>query len=392
MSINESKVLYIFCSTNYSGAEIVLERLITNNKNTIPFAMCPPGQFAQNLKKNGINVIYENALSSLNRTNKTYNKLSLIFTVFIKIIKINYHILKIKKHNKINIIHSNNLTAATYTLPCIITRKLWFRSCKFIWSKHDISYPDGEISSKLASFCIKKFDLTLAVSSAVKLIETSKLQKKIQILYNGLDTNNFKFDSIKRNKFRLKYKLNEYNLTLGIVGLISERKGHLDLLEVFELIISKHPNIKLLVIGRYNTSEPDYKKTFEKKLHTIKNITLLPFTNDVVSAYCGIDVLINCSLPELSEPLGTTIYEAMSCERLVLASNTGGSPEIIDDGKDGFLFKAGDKEDLINKLQLLIKNEASLDIITKNARKKVLNKFSIQNMVNNYNTILARLK
>src|SRR5207237_10676882 len=101
----------------------------------------------------------------------------------------------------------------------------------------------------------------------------------------------------------------------------------------------------------------------------------------------------NNSSKQGSEPLGTTIYEAMACEKIVLASNTGGSPEIIENGIDGFLFDADEQDQLksvLEKVVTLIEEGSST--IQKSARRKAEGKFNIHEMITDYNKIVDELE
>ncbi len=387
-------VLYVFCSTNFSGAEIVMERLILKNEEVNAICLCPPGEFADRLKMKGIVVVEENALTSLDRNNVRYSKLILLLIVLRKISRINYRVVKILAQNRIQIIHGNNLGAAFYILPLRITRFLFSPKLKCIWSNHDLSYPNGKQSEFLARTCVRFFNRTIVVSQAVKNKFPKSYADRIEVLYNGLDSSVFAFDLNKRRNFRISNNILDKEIAIGIIGLISERKGHHLLINQFFELSKKHIGLKLLIIGRFNSSEKKFQELISKEIEKFGNtkIQLKSHTDNIVEAYCGLDIVVNCSLPLLSEPLGTTIYEAMACERIVLASDTGGSPEIVSDNDDGFLFKAGDENDLYRKIDYIIREDyLILKQMQIRARKKAIEKFSIDKMKNNYNLILNKL-
>jgi len=94
--------------------------------------------------------------------------------------------------------------------------------------------------------------------------------------------------------------------------------------------------------------------------------------------------LVNNSNLKGSEPLGTTIYEAMACEKLVVATDVGGSKEIIDDEINGFLFKPDSKDALMDMLEKVAKNYYTLGDMKINARKKAKERFDIKLMTSTY--------
>lgn len=386
----KKRIIYVFGSTNYSGAEIVMERLILNSYNIDALIICPPGEFSERLIKNRLSVHIEKQLSSLNIKSNNYNKFFLILLVIKKFIIINFRLTCMCIKYKFSVVHANNLTCAVYILPSVFLGRFFFKNkVKFIWSNHDLKYPDGETYDKLSFKCVKFFDQTLAVSKAVKEKYSLKLQEKIVVLYNGLNTDIFALSALDRKLFREEYKLSSNTIAIAIIGVICERKGHELLIDVFKEISQNGFNIKLFIIGKFNQNEKIYEINIKNKISNSKDIVHIPFIKDIAPIYSGLDIVINNSLPNLSEPLGTTIYEGMSCERLVLASNTGGSPEIISNEIDGFLFKAGDRDDLKSKLLYLIHNNENLSNVKKNARLKVRKLFSINTMVENYDSILS---
>lgn len=112
----------------------------------------------------------------------------------------------------------------------------------------------------------------------------------------------------------------------------------------------------------------------------------------MVSFYNGCDIVVNNSNKEGGEPLGTTLYEAMACEKIVAASATGGSPEIIDDKINGYLFKPDSPEDIYQILKDILLNITSLQKVQQNARIKVSKRFNILTMAERYNLLLSEKK
>ena len=106
----------------------------------------------------------------------------------------------------------------------------------------------------------------------------------------------------------------------------------------------------------------------ENKMHNIEILDAIK-PDDIHKAYRDIDVIVN---PRVKSKLTATVtplkpLEAMAYRKVVIASDVGGMKELIIDGKTGFLFNAGDKEDLKRKI---------VDIL--NASKKDLNEIILK--------------
>ncbi|MFO1518586.1 MAG: glycosyltransferase family 4 protein [bacterium] len=390
--MKKTKVLYVFCAQSFSGAEIVIERLISHNPDIEPIALCAPGPFSERLAKLNIQIIEDSALLSLEREKNKYGTWDVLKKVFLKIKNITKRLINIIKKEKINIIHSNNIAASFYCIPAIIISKITFQKQKWIWSNQDLEYPNHKSFKLLAIFCSLLFNKTIAASKAVK-DKYCFFSKKTIVIYAGLSTQTFQFNPSYRNEFRAKYKLEKQKIAIGIIGVISEGKGHHILISAFKDLLSRHNNIVLIIIGRFSSAEAEYKRKILNSLDTIPtpNRILISHIDHIHKTYSGIDILVNCSIPSRSEPLGTTIYEAMSCERIAIASDTGGSKEIITDNEDGFLFKAGCKKDLEQKLSHIITNINEFSLLRQKARKKVIENFNINSMIRNYNFLISKL-
>ena len=96
-------------------------------------------------------------------------------------------------------------------------------------------------------------------------------------------------------------------------------------------------------------------------------------------AYQVSDIVISPSIEP--EAFGRVAVEAQSMEKLIIASNIGGSNETIINEKTGFLFEAGDANSLSKKIiQSITMDETSLKLMGKEGRKNVIKKFNVEKM------------
>jgi len=96
-------------------------------------------------------------------------------------------------------------------------------------------------------------------------------------------------------------------------------------------------------------------------------------------------------LPSYIESFPLSILEAMSSESLVIASNVGGVPEIIDDGVDGVLVSAGKPDELAQKILYFLENEESRKNIGRKARKKIVENFTSARMTRDTIEVYERI-
>ena len=82
------------------------------------------------------------------------------------------------------------------------------------------------------------------------------------------------------------------------------------------------------------------------------------------------------------------MLESLACGTPVIASDNGGTSEILDDGVNGFLIKSGDYQSLASKILLLIRDSDLRIKFSTNSRNKIKDKFSINRTIQKFNNII----
>ena len=96
-------------------------------------------------------------------------------------------------------------------------------------------------------------------------------------------------------------------------------------------------------------------------------------------AYKISDFVISPSIEP--EAFGRVAVEAQAMEKIIIASNIGGSNETIVNEKTGFLFEAGNAKDLSKKIiKVITMDQMMLQLIGKEGRKNIINKFNVEKM------------
>jgi glycosyltransferase involved in cell wall biosynthesis len=382
------KVLYVFGGEEASGAEYVIQRLIQNNQQEVEAHLfVSPGKFAEDAIRKKVCKI--TLLTALKKLNRGRNKgIGFIATALKNYITVSVAVLRYINRNKISIVHANTIVPASYLLPAIIFSKLTLKKTIWLWSDHDIRY-FSRIDHFISKCCVKLYSVTLVVSNAVKE-KFSLNTAKLVVLYNGLDLNEFKVDNVARLHFREKHNIKPDDILFCIAGVVSPRKGQVMFIKVFSELLTKYDNIKLIFAGSLSEDTPEYYSKFLSDISYFKDkITYIGKVSDMVPLYNGIDILFNNSSKQGSEPLGTTILEAMATRKIVVVSKVGGSPEIVTNLKSGFLFEPDNETALKTVMEYVITNISSLDNVKTNARLTIANNFDIKIMAHNYNQIIA---
>lgn len=151
------------------------------------------------------------------------------------------------------------------------------------------------------------------------------------------------------------------------VGRADKTKGINYLTEAFSKIKNDFPDFKLILIGE---GLPCGKLPLDKVRERMRD------------CYC-------LAVPSISEGLPRVIIEAQALGKPVIASNVGGIPDLVQDGKTGFLFEAGNTEQLAEKLRILLSNKDLAIEMGRRGRELVQSKFSNEKYIDNYLRMIA---
>ena len=218
-------------------------------------------------------------------------------------------------------------------------------------------------------------------------------EKEIETVYIGVDEK--KFDPSKFNKEELKEKYNipKDKYIISFICRISEQKRPLLLLEVAKKLKETRDDFIFLIVGDGNLLNK--MKSVANKYDLSNNMIFLGRTNKTDEIYCISDITINCSI---KEGLALTAYESLAMGVPVISSDVGGQKELIDE-KTGvivpcmqreedilnFNYKLEEVESYVTAINKVISN---LDYYKKNCREKILNGFTINQMVTKMSKIL----
>ncbi|WP_116790689.1 glycosyltransferase family 4 protein [Flavobacterium psychrotrophum] len=389
--MDKKEILYVFGGEKSSGAEYVIENLIRHNTSVNSHLVMSPGRFYDKLSAETLpyKLAANDNLKKLNTQNSGKIKTLLLFIK--SVMAINSYVYKYIKKNNITIVHTNTIVPTTYLLPVAIYSKLFWKKVKFIWSDHDITYVHG-ILGRLLSFIYKIYDRTIVVSNAVAKKYHDKT--KLNILYNGLDPNKIIVNELSRSTFREKHNIPNNVLAFSIIGQIVDRKGVNGLIDTFRQVYPPESGVWLIIAGMPIDADSPYYAAFLQKIEDVSNIKYIGFCDNIDQFYNGADIVINNSTHTGQEPLGTTIIEGLGYSRIVMATNVGGSSEMIENSVNGFLYEDSPealKSTLVMVKDIIENRKDEFDLMRKHARSTFIKKFELSKMSANYNTIVQSL-
>ena len=176
-----------------------------------------------------------------------------------------------------------------------------------------------------------------------------------------------------------QHKLKDINseIVIGYVAAFTEEKNHYDFIKIARLLLSKYPErtYKFLLVGGGKLLN-----RVKEDCHDIEDdISFSGFVEDVQEMYGKIDILLHTSS---SEAMGTAILDAMQWGIPIVASKVGGIPEIVEDGKNGFLYTPGMVESAAESIHQIANNTSLYNQMSDFGKIKVKN-FGVEKMVAN---------
>lgn len=358
------KVLHLVTSNQIYGTEkVVLQLMKYYNKDIFDFKIGLPsiGNFSEHLEKLNLNYfIYNNKILnrySLNGLSNLYN--------YIKVYKP-------------EIIHSH-----TSFLPGIIG-SLANVSVK-IETRHGIHFSDYELENlslfkKLKEkykYLFLSHITTVSKSDKLKLINKFNYpENKISVVYNSFD------DKIKTH---LNIKNKDWNFNIGTVGRLVPEKNQKLIIDIFSELLKHFPNLKLTIVG--DGQEKKNIKNYIEKLHLLKKVKILDYTDNVHAIMKSFDVFI---LTSKYEGIPLTIMDALALGIPVVASNVGSISEIVKNGFNGFTLELNNINGFVETIINIINNRNLYETLSSNAIYSVQN-FTVEKMVKEYENLYLRL-
>jgi glycosyltransferase involved in cell wall biosynthesis len=296
-------------------------------------------------------------------------------TVFFKIRKI------VKTFNP-QIIQSWGSMPSVYTLFSVINSKRKFVNYA-IQNGICFKYQSEWLRSKIT---FPFSDIILANSYAgIEAYPT--IPGKSDVIYNGVHLDRFqKIESagVIRSRFNITTPY-----IVGMVGAFHPRKDYATFLKAAKTIIHERKDICFLLVG--DGGDMEKHKQFVKDLPS-ENIKFLGRQSDVESIINIFDIgVLTTNISIHREGISNSIIEYMAAGKPVIATQGGGTPEIIDNNSTGYILKPEDVSGLKSKIYHLIENPELRKNFGIRAKEKIENGFSIDMMVRSFCNLYKEL-
>ncbi len=293
------------------------------------------------------------------------------------------------------LVHTRNLPTLEYGVvaACAGVRRI-------VHGEHGRDVHDLDGASRkyrlLRRFCDFFIDEYIALSRDLQgwlVDDVGIAARKITQIYNGVDSDYFtpgdKAAACRRAVFPAGF-VPRNGMVFGTIGRLQAVKDHANLIRGFACLLRRTPalreRLRLAIVGGGPLYEALRQLAVEQG---VDELLWMPGNReDVLQIYRALDVFV---LPSLREGVSNTLLESMACGLPVVATAVGGNPELVEDGRSGFLVPEADPEGLAAGLARYV---AAPELMTRHGRagrERVEARFSMAAMSDAYQAVYERL-
>ena len=286
----------------------------------------------------------------------------------------------------ISIVHARSRAPAW---SCLLATKL--TRTKFVTTFHGTYNFSGRFKKFYNSVMVRS-DLIIAGSNFIfshikeNYYDYLKFKKKFLVIFRGINIDYFdpstKLETDEK-KLLKEWEINKEKKIILVPGRLTSWKGQELLIEAINLVKIElgYEAFHVVILGS-DQGRNLYKKKLVRlteQYRLTNQVKFIKHCKDMALAYQISDIIISPSIEP--EAFGRVAVEAQSMEKLIIASNIGGSNETIIDEKTGFLFESGNAKSLSEKIiRAITMDETSVNLIGKEGRKNIIKKFNVEKM------------
>ena len=252
-------------------------------------------------------------------------------------------------------------------------------------SRRDMGFKLKPRHIRLYRLINRFFDQIATVSSAVKQVVVQTQWAKpsnIMVIPNGVDS----FPNSDGSLAKLSgIEFDAGCLNICCLANIRSIKGQKDLIDAAGLVMRRFPSARFFLAGKCDVDK-SYYADVQRRVRELGLVRVVKFTGEIApshvpSVLASMDISV---LSSLSEGMSNTLLESMSAGKPVVATAVGGNPELVEDGKTGYLVPPGDPHSMAEALLRLLANPELRHEMGLRGKSRAESQFNVTMMVERY--------
>jgi glycosyltransferase involved in cell wall biosynthesis len=229
--------------------------------------------------------------------------------------------------------------------------------------------------AKVRRYGLDRVEAVIAISRQVEqsLIAGGVSASHVRTVYSGIDLSG-KSLAQDRGAIRSMIGVTNESVLLGTIANLFPRKGYEVMLRALPAIVRAVPTVHYMMVG---SDDHDYAARLKGLAHELKiadRVHIVGFQDPVQPFLASLDLYVH---PALMEGFGIAVVEAMAMGKAVVATTTGGLPEVVGQGETGLLVPPGDVESLAAAVVSLLKDEVRREQMGRSGRARAKERFSL---------------
>lgn len=287
--------------------------------------------------------------------------------------------------NKIEIVHAH---AARDYIPASLACRI-AKNAKFVLTRH-VLFP----MKPFHRYALTNLSKAIAVSRAVE----TNLQKifpkqKIVVVPNGIRIENWSnADSGKlREEFRFLHEIPFDSFLIGTLGELIELKGQREFVLAANELARKFPETYFLIVGKDNSLKQEFRRELRRliKVFDLENRFLfLDWVEDTAQFFHALDVFVS---PSRTESFGLAILEAMASGTGIVATETEGARELLQNNFSGKLTAIKEPLQIAAAVEEFLRDENLRKTFGANAQAAAREKYGLDKMIDEIEKVYSEL-
>ena len=273
------------------------------------------------------------------------------------------------RKNRPDIVHVHSRRGADLWSPLAAWRT---RSCLILTRRVD----NPELPW-LARFKYRRYRRVITISQAIRQVMLNEgiPAHKLVCVPSAVDTRHNTIGCQKK-WFLSQFSLQPDHKVIGVIAQLIARKGHRHLIKAIPEIVRRHPNTVFLFLGQGPLRAKLRNLCYRQKIE--KHVYFAGFRPDLEKILGCLDMVVH---PAEMEGLGVALLQSAAAGLPIVATRAGGIPEVVQDGKSGYLVDVGDIQALVERTSELLQDPVKARCLGTAGRHMVCAKFSIEAMV-----------
>ena len=207
--------------------------------------------------------------------------------------------------------------------------------------------------------------------------------EKVWVIHNGLDLKRFDGPSGPIAGVPLE----NGTITVAMVANLRPEKGHVVFLKAIQQVVTQIPRAQFLIVG-----DGPMREMIEmhiKELGIAGSVTMTGAVTNIPSLLRSVDIVVLASLK--NEGLPNAVMEAMAAGKPVVATDVGGTRELVTEGVTGYLVPSGDVSMMANRIKDLALSPAAQKTMGEKARRKIETQFEVERIARRFEQLYDEL-